>query len=44
MWRHPVIKGVLLVYVGWGAWHWYGDRPVHPPTVSWPPASRSKPN
>jgi hypothetical protein len=31
MWRHPVIKVVLLVYVGWGAWHWYGDRPVHPP-------------
>ena len=31
MWRHPVIKVALLLYVGWGAWHWYGDRPVHPP-------------
>jgi hypothetical protein len=31
MWRHPVVKAVLLVYVGWGAWHWYEDRSVHPP-------------
>jgi len=31
MWRHPVLKAVLLVYVGWGAWHWYEDRPVHSP-------------
>jgi hypothetical protein len=31
MWRHPILKVVLLVYVGWGAWHWYVDRPVHPP-------------
>jgi hypothetical protein len=31
MWRHPVIKVVLLGYVGWGAWHWYGGRPVHQP-------------
>jgi hypothetical protein len=31
MWRHPVFKLVLLVYIGWGAWNWYSDRPYHPP-------------
>ncbi len=31
MWRHPVLKAGLLVYIGWGAWNWYEDRPVHPP-------------
>jgi hypothetical protein len=31
MWRHPLLKAVLLVYIGWGAWNWYSDRPYHPP-------------
>jgi hypothetical protein len=31
MWRHPLVKVVLLVYIGWGAWSWYSDRPYHPP-------------
>jgi hypothetical protein len=31
MWRHPVLKAILLVYIGWGAWQWYSDRPFHPP-------------
>jgi hypothetical protein len=31
MWRHPVLKIALLAYIGWGAWHWISDRPVHPP-------------
>lgn len=30
MWRHPVLKVLLLAYVGWGAWNWYIDRPFHP--------------
>jgi len=31
MWRHPILKVALLAYIGWGAWHWISDRPVHPP-------------
>ena len=31
MWRHPVLKAILGLYIAWGAWHWYADRPVHPP-------------
>ena len=31
MWRHPVLKAILLAYIGWGAWNWLSDRPVHPP-------------
>jgi hypothetical protein len=31
MWRHPVFKAALLVYIGWGAWQWYSNRPFHPP-------------
>jgi hypothetical protein len=29
--RHPVLKLVLLVYIGWGAWNWLSNRPFHPP-------------
>ena len=31
MWRHPILKAIVLTYVAWGAWHWYAERPVHPP-------------
>jgi hypothetical protein len=31
MWRHPILKAVALAYVAWGAWHWYVNRPLHPP-------------
>src|ERR1700675_617248 len=31
MWRHPILKVILGLYVAWGAWHWYAERPVHPP-------------
>jgi hypothetical protein len=30
MWRHPVLKVLLLAYVGWGGWNWYIDRPLRP--------------
>jgi len=26
MWRHPILKVILLTYIGWGAWNWYSDR------------------
>jgi hypothetical protein len=29
--RSSVVKLLLLAYVGWGAWHWFTGRPVHPP-------------
>ena len=29
--RHPLLAAVLLVYVGWGGWNWFWERPVHPP-------------
>jgi hypothetical protein len=28
---HPVLKAILLGYIGWGAWNWISDRPLHPP-------------
>jgi hypothetical protein len=31
MWRHPILAVLLAGYVGWGAWHWFVNRPVHPP-------------
>ena len=31
MWRHPILKAVLLAYVAWGAWHWYAGRPIVTP-------------
>jgi len=30
MWRHPLLKILLLAYIGWGGWGWYINRPVHP--------------
>ena len=29
--RHPLLAAVLLVYVGWGGWNWFWERPLHPP-------------
>ena len=29
--RHPLLKAVLLIYIGWGGWNWYSDRPFHQP-------------
>jgi len=31
MWRHPILKAILAVYIGWGAWHWFVNRPVTAP-------------
>jgi hypothetical protein len=31
MWRHPILKVLLLGYVAWGAWHWYFNRPLSTP-------------
>ena len=31
MWRHPVLTVVLLIYIGWGGWNWFSNRPFHPP-------------
>src|SRR5216684_9090050 len=25
MWRHPLLKVVLLIYIGWGGWTWSKD-------------------
>ena len=25
MWRHPLLKVVLLIYIGWGGWNWSKD-------------------
>jgi hypothetical protein len=30
VWRHPILKVLLLTYIAWGAWHWYANRPLHP--------------
>jgi hypothetical protein len=30
MWRHPLIKAFLLLYIFWGGWNWFTGRPVHP--------------
>src|SRR5580704_1262473 len=30
MWRHPILLFILAAYVGWGAWNWFIDRPIHP--------------
>ncbi len=29
--RHPVLALCVCAYIGWGAWQWLADRPVHPP-------------
>jgi hypothetical protein len=31
MWRHPILKAIAVIYIGWGAWHWFINRPVHTP-------------
>jgi hypothetical protein len=31
MWRHPILKAILAVYIGWGAWHWFVNRPIQAP-------------
>lgn len=31
MWRHPILKAIVLTYIAWGAWHWYVNRPLHTP-------------
>jgi hypothetical protein len=31
MWRHPILKILLLLYIGWGGWNWFSNRPFHPP-------------
>jgi hypothetical protein len=30
VWRHPVFKFLILLYIAWGGWNWFIDRPVHP--------------
>jgi len=31
MWHRPLLKVILLTYIGWGAWNWYSGRPFHQP-------------
>jgi hypothetical protein len=31
MWRHPILKVLLLSYIAWGAWHWNANRPLRAP-------------
>ena len=31
MWRHPILKVLVLLYIGWGGWNWFTNRAVHPP-------------
>ncbi|HSZ09956.1 MAG TPA: hypothetical protein VK794_15550 [Steroidobacteraceae bacterium] len=31
MWRHPILKAILLAYIAWGAWHGYLNRTMHAP-------------
>lgn len=31
MWRHPIVKLLLLSYVAFGAWNWLANRPVKAP-------------
>jgi hypothetical protein len=31
MWRHPIVAAAFLLYIGWGAWNWFAERPVHQP-------------
>jgi len=31
MWRHPILKVLLVSYIVWGAWHWNANRPVRTP-------------
>jgi hypothetical protein len=31
VWRHPVLKLLIVAYIAWGGWNWFIDRPVYPP-------------
>jgi hypothetical protein len=31
MWRHPILKAIVALYIAWGAWHWLANRPIHAP-------------
>jgi hypothetical protein len=31
MWRHPILLSLVGVYVAWGAWNWFENRPIYPP-------------
>jgi hypothetical protein len=31
VWRHPILKVLLLAYIAWGAWHWNANRPFEQP-------------
>ena len=31
MWRHPILKVLLVSYIVWGAWHWNATRPIRAP-------------
>ncbi len=31
MWRHPILKVLLVSYILWGAWHWNATRAVRAP-------------
>jgi hypothetical protein len=31
MWRHPIVKLLLSIYIAWGAWNWFANRPVGEP-------------
>jgi hypothetical protein len=31
MWRHPILKVIVGLYIVWGASHWYAGRPLHAP-------------
>jgi hypothetical protein len=31
MWRHPMVKLLLAIYVAWGAWSWFENRPLIAP-------------
>jgi hypothetical protein len=29
MWRHPILLFFVSIYVAWGSWHWFTNRPIH---------------
>jgi hypothetical protein len=31
VWRHPILKVLLAIYIAWGAVNWYGNRPLRQP-------------
>jgi len=47
MWRHPVLKVLACIYVAWGVWNWFVNRPFHPEDgvlASEDPQQRDVPN